>query len=412
MGKRAVSILLLAAMSLCLCGCGSVFEKEYTAVEDYVPAAPQEVFSGDKITVKNFSSLKQAIQRFVTDGITEGSIIFDSGYSGNVSEDLAAACWQIRTQNALCAYCVESISYELNRIVTNDEAEIRISYVDFGGTMDGIVRLTFSSGIEELILDALNEGKNRLAVYVSNGVYTAEGMEDLVLSVYRSHPLCTPAVPKTNVNVYSGTGLQRLYELNISYGMGEEELNQCRAEIGELDPFAEADTENMNEGSKALAACTYLLEHSLLSDSAADNSAYCVLVGGAGNSEGLALAYVELCHRLGLDCKVVYGLREWESHCWNIVTVDGERYHVDVSACMENWIGSGFLLTDQKMWGVYRWDIASYESCGGTLTYAAVAGIPEEAVNPPETPGNETFPEGETDSDTPEGESEAKPALH
>ena len=377
MKKRCLSVLLLAALTFSLCGCGNLFEKEYVVVEDYVPGASQDSSGEEKIVVKSLSSLKQAIQRMVTDGAAQGSIVFASDYSGDLTEDLASACWQVRTQNALCAYCVENISYELNRIVSHTEAEIRISYVDFGGTMEDITKLSFSSGLEELILNTLTHSGEKLAVYVTNGTYTAEGVENLVQSVYRAHPSCVPGEPRTTVNVYSGTGLQRLYEIRFKYGMTEEEMETRRGKLSALEPFAELDTQGLSQGAKALAACTYLVENCLLSESQTDNSAYSALLDGAANSEGLALAYVELCHRLGLECDIVYGLKDWNDHCWNIVTVDGENYHVDVSSCIENWIGSGFLLSDQQLWGAYRWDISSYASCSGGLSYAVVAGVPE-----------------------------------
>lgn len=407
MRNRFTAIMLLAALALCLCGCGSIFEKEYLVVEDYVPAAQQDISTGEKVAVKSFSALKQVMQRFVSEGRDEGTIIFDSDYSGNASEDLASACWQLRTQNALCAYCVDNISYEVSHIVAHDEALVRISYADFGGSVGDIVRLSFSTGVDELILEAISESDNKLELYILNGTYTAESMENLVTEVYHNYPVCTPKEPKVKVNVYSGTGMQRLYEIDFNYGMSEEELEACRTQLAELDVFADTDTYRMNQGQRALAACTYLAENCEKTEEAQDNSAYSVLIQGCGNSEGLALAYVELCRELGLNCRIVYGQKDWESHCWNIVTVSGSNYHVDVSECMESGMENGFLLNDQSMWSHYRWDIASYASCSGELTYAEVAGIPEvlpQAANTDAAPAEEFPDENLTEDELPEEE--------
>lgn len=411
MRNRFIAIILLAALAFSLCGCGSIFEKEYLVVEDYVPAAQQEISTGEKVAVKSFSALKQAIQRFVSEGREEGTIIFDSDYSGNASEDLASACWQIRTQNALCAYCVDNISYEVSRIVAHDEAVVRISYADFGGNVGDIVHLPFSTGADELILKALSESDNKLELYILNGTYTAEGMENLVTQVYRNYPVCTPKEPKVKVNVYSGTGLQRLYEINFNYGMSAGELNVCREELAELNVFADTDTDSMNPGEKALAACSYLTENCEKTEDTQDNNAYRALVHGCGNSEGLALAYVELCRELGLSCTIVYGQKDWESHCWNIVTVSGSNYHVDVSECIERGMENGFLLNDQSMWSHYRWDISSYASCTGELTYAKVAGLPEvipQASNIDEAPSEQTPDESLPEEEIPEEGREEK----
>lgn len=391
MKNRFTAILLSAAMLLCLCGCGSMFDKEYVLVEDYEPTVTQESDVGNKVSVKTLSALRQAILRWVNDGEAEGHIVFDADYSGSPAEDLAIACWQVRTQDAICAYCVENISYELTRIVTNEEATVRISYTEMAGSVDDIIRLTFSSTVEDIILDAISSGKRKLAVYIVNGTYTAEGMENLVTEIYREHPICTPVEPKTTVNIYSGTGLQRLYEINFNYGMDEEKFALRKQELEELEPFAELETEELNNGERALQACRMLAENGTVSEDPKDNSAYSALINGSASSEGFALAYVELCHELGLNCETVYGQKDWESHCWNIVEVDGSFYHVDIIDCILNGVWSGFLKSDQQMWGNYRWDTASYASCDGGLTYAIVAGIPdtEDETELPEGDGED-----------------------
>ena len=49
--------------------------------------------------------------------------------------------------------------------------------------------------------------------------------------------------------------------------------------------------------------------------------------------------------------------------------IDGEYYHVDVSAAISGEVGQGFLRRDEDMWNSYRWDTASYPVCSGALTY-------------------------------------------
>ena len=61
MKRRLTAIVLAAALAFALCGCGSAFEKEYEAVSDYVPTVQASPYTGDKVTVRSFGSLKQAI---------------------------------------------------------------------------------------------------------------------------------------------------------------------------------------------------------------------------------------------------------------------------------------------------------------------------------------------------------------
>ena len=100
--KRLVSLLLLAALALPLCGCGSIFNEEYVVVGDYTPALPA-ADAEDRITVSNLPALRRTLLELVYAGEGESSIVFDADYQGEISEDMASACWQVRTQDALCA---------------------------------------------------------------------------------------------------------------------------------------------------------------------------------------------------------------------------------------------------------------------------------------------------------------------
>ena len=174
MGRKFVAFILTAAAALTLCGCSGWFNKEYLSIKDYVPPAQENYSSKDKISVRNFSGLRQALLRFAYAGENEGRIVFDASYDGDPLEDLASACWQVRTQDALCAYCVENIAYELTKIVTTNEATVYFSYSSFCESADNIVHLPFSYGVESTLLETLTNRDRKLVVLVSSSSYTAE----------------------------------------------------------------------------------------------------------------------------------------------------------------------------------------------------------------------------------------------
>lgn len=59
------------------------------------------------------------------------------------------------------------------------------------------------------------------------------------------------------------------------------------------------------------------------------------LVEGKSNCDGIANAYLALCRYAGIECFKVYynpeDLGKDSGHVWNIVNLDGQYYHVDVS---------------------------------------------------------------------------------
>lgn len=369
MKKRLTAICLTAALALSLCGCGGVYEKTYEVVSDYVPAAQTSPDDDERVVVKSYQALKLEISELVSRGVSEGKIAFDVAYEGDMTEDLASACWEVRTQNALCAYCVENMAYDVNKIVTHYEASVYITYAESRAAVEDIICLPYSSGAAEIILSALTAFKPRLVLLINASTYTEDDMAELVRKVYTANPLCLPKKPNVRVDLYTGTSMQRLYEISLDYGIENDERAAFLSNVKKLDSIFSPVERRQSEAQRALTACEYLVENTRYEPLLGYDSAYSALRYGYAGNEGIALAFYELCRQLDLECIVVYGQLNWENHCWNIVRLDGEYYHVDVTACIENGMSAGFLKNDEQMWGDYRWNTPLVVPCNGSLSY-------------------------------------------
>ncbi len=369
--KKLSTALAVALLCLLLAGCGSLFEKEYVAVTDYIPPVQAESGGGERVTVRNMAELKKAIISMVYEGSTGGSIAFDANYDGSAAEDMESACWQVRTQDALCAYCVRDLSYELEKIVNYYESTISIDYTSYATEISGIIRLPYSVGLQDILSSAMEENRSRVTLLIDTSTTTTENVRSIVQDLYRTNPTICVREPQLSVYMYSGAGRQRLYEINFRYDLAEDELIRCKSQLKNLDVVSNLDAGQLDDPHRALAACRYLTENCRLSETA-PGSCYDALIMCESDSEGLALAYVEMCHQLGLECRIVYGQYGGLVHCWNIVKLDGSWYHVDVSRCYDGRFEEGFLLNDERMWNDYRWTISAYPSCRGELSYADV----------------------------------------
>ncbi len=369
--KRRAIALLLTLCTLLLGGCGSLFDREYLSITDYEQPEqePAEEAEDAGVSVKTLDDITLVLSGLIDERSSEGRIVFDPDYQGDVNADLASACWQIRTQDALCAYCVESISYDVSKIVSYYEAKITIHYTRAGNDPDSIVRLQLIPELEDELQEAIIRGDSQLVVLISRSSYTAEDVKNMASRVYRENPAAEPREPRVTVNMLSGTDAQRLYEINFNYSLSPDELSSRRKALAELAPFGRKELRSTDLPRNALTACSYLMENCSFSDNS-PNDIYSALILGEANSEGLALAYVELCRKLNVPCQIVYGQRDWKSRCWNIIQLNGEYYHVDVAACISDGVTQGFLLPDETMWTRYRWDISSYPPCGGSLQYS------------------------------------------
>ena len=370
--KRSAAILLLICLMISLCGCGSIFEKEYVSVTDSIAPQEGESDNAERYSVSNMTELKKALIGMVYGGAPGGNIAFDASYSGDAAADMENACWQVRTQDSLCAYCVRDISYEMEKIVNYYESTVTIDYTSYAAELSSIVQLPYAVGLEDILATAMEENRSRVTILIGASSYSVENMKSLILDLYRENPTVCVREPQLTVFMYSGAGRQRLYEINFHYGMAEDEVIRCKSQLKNLDVVSNLDAEGLDEVQGALAACRYLTENCVYSETA-KASCYDALILRESDSEGLALAFVEMCHQLGIECRIVYGQMGGSDHCWNIVKIDGDYYHVDVSRCYDGDYADGFLLDDESMWNDYRWNISNYPACTGELRYADVA---------------------------------------
>ena len=342
---------------LTICACASIFDKQYYQVEDYVYPVSNDKIDG-KTKVKNLNELKDAITEIVDNGLTEGQIVFAEEYIGNITDDINNAVWQVRSQNALCAYCVDDISYELSKLISYYEVEFNVKYTDIGISFEDIHRLTYSTGLKDIIYTAINNLDKKIVLLINKSSYSSTALENLIIETYRQNPLICPVEPSLNIRMFSGNNAQRLYEIELNYGMNYDDLVHCKEELNNISLFSEEEM-NMSDIDKAKVVFERLSDVEM----GEGNSVYNAIIEKCSNSEGVALAFCALSNAIGLDCVEVYGNNSFGDYCWNIVKIDSDYFHVNVF----DGISAGFLKSDLEMWPYYRWDTYQYPKCSVTL---------------------------------------------
>lgn len=414
--KRLALVLLLCLLTGLLAGCGSVYRADYYHETDVTfPEPPQDEASpADKVTVADALQLRAELLDMVYAGQSERRIAFDSDYAGDPRADLEAACGTMHREDALWAYCVQNARFEISHIVTHDEADLHIDYAESALPVREVLQLNYAAGLEKILRSAMESDSRRLVILIGNSRYSADAMDDLVSAVYRADPACAAVAPQADVYMYSGAGRQRLYDIELDYRVDDETLHTRRAELAAFDSEALLSADR-SSGMRALALARYLTENCELTALSGHNSAWDALIAGQADSEGLALAYVLLCSQQNVPCQIVQGQRQRQEHFWNIIELDGQHYHVDLTACIRDGIETGFLLNDESMWTGYRWDTSSYAICAGSLDYWTLTGLdraaaPEPAPEPTEEPEESAEPtEAPEETPVPTGEPEESP---
>ena len=388
--KKFAAILICIAM-LFSSACASIFSADH--YESYPFTEPEGEHGAQEQEIRNYSSLKGAIMELVQNHTEQASFRFGS-YSGSLVDDLAAVCVEIKTEDPLGAYAVDNISYDTSRIVSYYTSEINITYRRSAQEIGAIQSVSglgeFGSFIRRMMDEYAPSGVVRVYSSVVNEDYIARLVEDS----YYSDPLLSVLRPAVKVSAYPASGAERIYEISLDYGLEHDELLALDEELGlRLEELASS----LGEGDSLNLALRCAVQLSNMVNMEQESclypaTAYGALVEGSDEPFGLAMAYKALCTRLGIDCHVVRGEHSGEGvddHAWNIIAIDGEYYHVDISRFDHR----AFLLSDEDIWGEYYWDKDAYPSCHGSLGPEDVfEPLPEEIPAPTPSPEPEAQP--------------------
>ncbi len=136
----------------------------------------------------------------------------------------------------------------------------------------------------------------------------------------------------------TGDGAKYVSKLKLQYCMTEDEYISA---VNELDKFfgqLVSDLNGMEEYEKEKYVYDYifnLCHYDELSE--LGGSAYASLIKGFGRCESFSKAFMWCMRKLGIECICVSGSQNWDEdsmyteHSWNIVNIDGNWYHVDIT---------------------------------------------------------------------------------
>lgn len=378
--KRTFCLLLCLGMMLSVTGCATLFDTEYSVTEPYQAeyVSVEETEENAAVgSISNYASLERAIEHLVSQHAESAELQFQN-YDGSISQDISTACWEVKSSSAIGAFAVDYMSYDLSRIVSVYQAELYITYKRSADQMSALEVVPNFTAFTDRLEEAIRENRTYLVLETGIASITADIVREKVQEAYYADPLACPVMPAAEVAIFPESGVSRIFEITLSYGADGQTLaamgEALRAAVDEmvLQIAPEGWTEEtFLPRDRAEALYAYVRE-SCLSDVTGGSTAWDALVNGRADSEGLAMAYTAGCQALGLECEVILGRLDGEDHVWNLVTIGGMPYHVDVT-------GDAVFLADDEMLlsAGYWWDTSLYPVCAMTYeeTVAAKASV-------------------------------------
>ncbi|MBR5283659.1 MAG: hypothetical protein IKU27_01205, partial [Clostridia bacterium] len=166
----------------------------------------------------------------------------------------------------------------------------------------------------------------------------------------------------------------------ISYIMEGAELEEAKADFEAVaEEILAGIEEDMSEFEKELYIHDALAEKVTYIESGNAHNAYGALVEGEAVCEGYAEAFQALLHRVGIRSFIVTGESQDQPHGWNLVRIDGEYYHVDLTWDDQDEVlyHAYFNVTDRVIWqdhALYGTPYALPECTSEAANYFTVKG--------------------------------------
>lgn len=359
MKKMLVMIIVLILTALC--GCSSFNDKEYFYIEDYSPEEI-EVSYQEKSVIESYTELTNAINSMIQNSQDSAQLQFN-GYAGNISDDIAEVCWKVKSETALGSFMVDYISYDISRIVTYYQATIYINYKRSSEDLQAIQDIG-ANKIEETVMQAVADKEDEVIIAVHTDVIDASAMANRVSLALLNVGANSPVIPNVTVDMYTGTSMQRIFDIQLDYGVKKVDLEAMQSKLSDAVSTYSGVVSTGDDYRVSVVAAGIVSSRAVYNAEATAGTAYDALVLGSGDSRAFAVAYSAIANACGLESVVVSGLRDDEPYYWNMVSIDDVWYHIDVVSAKKE--GNSVVpLTDAEMINNYRWDELSYPSCDG-----------------------------------------------
>lgn len=198
---------------------------------------------------------------------------------------------------------------------------------------------------EKKIYVRIDEAVDKREKTVCLGVHETENLTEKVGKVLTAYFYDNPECYYISNEYVISTTDFKLFEystLNLSYTINstdEIDIKNKELEIA-IDTILQANiTEDMTDFEKEVAIHDALVEHvsyyeyeDINKIPSIKHTAYGALVQKEAVCDGYSKAFKMLLEEAGIESIIVSGSTEEVAHAWNIVTLEDEHYHVDVTS--------------------------------------------------------------------------------
>jgi len=398
-GKKRRKKILTVFVVIIICiialsGCERIIEGYMESISEHRITTPVRPPTG-QISVTDYNEFTAAILRLIMEHETSSLILFYHD-GDDVQAEIDRARNEILNEHPIGAFAVADLILNPTRIVTHYEIDLEIEYKRTKEQLDSIVTASSAQFMQSRLLDVMSVNGEEV-IFRSALQITEEEITELVRDTYYQNPRKIVMLPIVTVEIFPEQGVEKIYLVQFGY---TESLSMLR-HIGELLELYVSENSGLLTGdtySEVILSLTVsLMDSTTFNEGAARTihshgtqnfaaTAYGALIRGNAVGEGFAMAFKALADELGFDCYVVLGYYDGMVHAWNIVSLYGDYYHIDVAMCDLRGIEFAFLKTDEDFEEMYSWDRENTVKCKGELTLDDIPN--RDAILNPHNPDN------------------------
>ena len=347
-------LVLLGAVSMLLGGCG-LMDGEYLSVTPHeLPSANVQSISQ---SASSYQELREIMEAMVDAG-SESTVISVANFEQNILESsVKAAVRYIQTKYPLGSWAVENVEYEIGTGGGQPVVLVNISYIHGRSQIRQVQNVQDMEEAAELIAGALKECGDGVVMLVE--AYEKTDLAQMIEDYTEENPNTIMEMPAVAVGIYPDEQRgQRVVELKFTYQTSRDSLrlmqNQVQRVFSSAELYVNSDA---TESQKYSQLYTFLMERYDYTMGTSITPAYSLLIHGVGDSEAFATVYRAMCLQAGLECQVISGTKNGEPWYWNLISVDGRWYHVDL---LEASAQGGFRSLESELMQGYVWDYSAY----------------------------------------------------
>lgn len=350
MSKRLLSAGMALCICLLLCGCDSWMNGHYSNV---TPHRQENAEESNRVSeVRTYAELRQKLEELVESGRESTLIYMSGGTQSQLESYMEIACSYVENHNAIGAYAVDEITYDVGTSSAKPAAAVTVKYLHGQSEILRMDKVKTMSEAAALVSSALDNCDPNVVVRVEQ--YRALDFTKFVQAYVDEHPQRCMEAPGISAEVYPKSGDERVIRISFTYQTDRESLRDMQIAVQQIFSSAKLYVnENALSWEKCSQLYSFLMERYAYKIESSVTPSYSLLYQGVGDSKAFATVYAAMCRQVGLTCQVVSGTKDGQPWYWNTLLINDVYYHVDLLRCRSN--DSFFTMTENQMDG-YEWN--------------------------------------------------------